>query len=99
MRGLEDFLISKFHQLKLIEALEFKRFKNLGDFVTSLASMNLNDRSKRHHEYLSMPVALQTREELNSFLNYVLKEIVGEPQLSWSLVDAVDIFLVTGMYT
>ena len=64
--------------------------------MTSLSTLNLNNDFSRHHEYLSMTVAIETLQELSSFLNTILKEITGEDEITWSLVDALDIFMVSG---
>lgn len=78
----------------MLQSTPFRDFTDLGDFVISLASKELFQSSFLH--FLSPKIAEATNAEILEFLRYILKDITGEKSLTWNLVDAVDMFLVTG---
>ena len=74
--------------------LQFQNFKNLGDFVVPLAKQALDDNNI--YPYLTQPLVENTGKELQDIMRLILQEITGETELSWSLIDAVDILVVLG---
>ena len=78
----------------MLSMLQFQNFKNLGDFVVPLAKQALDDYSI--YPYLTQPLVKNTEKELQDIMRLILQEITGETELSWSLIDAVDILVVLG---
>ena len=78
----------------MLSMLQFQNFKNLGDFVVPLAKQALYDFNI--YPYLTEPLIENTEKELQNIMRLILQEITGETELSWSLIDAVDILVVLG---
>ena len=78
----------------MLSMLQFQNFKNLGDFVVPLAKQSLTD--KYMYPYLTEPLVENSEKELQDIMRLILQEITGETELSWSLIDAVDILVVLG---
>ena len=69
----------------------------LGNFLMSVYYKMMREYLYENDYYLSTKVANDTRNEMNRFLNSVLVNITGEKDLTWNLVNAMDLILVTGM--
>ena len=69
----------------------------LGNFIMSVYYKMMREYLYENDYYLSTKVANDTRNEMNRFLNSVLVNITGEKDLTWNLVNAMDLILVTGM--
>ena len=67
----------------------------LGNFLTSVYNKEMTKDTIEMY-YLSTKVVIDTRKEMNVFLNKVLVNLTGEEMLSWNLLDAMDVLLVTG---
>ena len=78
----------------MLSSSQFNKFKNLGDFIVPLARYNLHD--PVISGFLTDQLIKETEKEILNFLQLVLKEITGENDLTWSLIDAVDILAVLG---
>ena len=46
--------------------------------------------------YLTQGLIENTEKELQDFLRFILQEITEEKELSWSLIDAIDILVILG---
>ena len=46
--------------------------------------------------YLTQTLIENTEKELQDFLRFILQEITEEKELSWSLIDAIDILVILG---
>lgn len=88
------FINAKYQQLLTLQKSDFKQFQSLGNFVIALTSKNLNKPPFMY--YLSPDIVKSTEKELLKFMNHMLKTLLNEPDLTWSLVDAVDILHITG---
>ena len=77
-----------------MQETNLKNMKKLGDLVVTVASKDLN--KYPYYCIFSQNIASDTDEELMAFFNQILKEITGEPELTWSLPDAVNIMHATG---
>ncbi len=75
--------------------VKLKDITKLGDFLVPIFSKPLLRHPYRN--YLSTKSIKETRKEMNKFLNMLLVNITGEKELTWNLLDAVDIFMVTGI--
>ena len=75
--------------------IKLKDVTKLGDFLIPIFSKPLLSHPYRY--YLSTKIIKETRTEMNEFLNVLLVNITGEKELTWNLLDAVDIFMVTGI--
>ena len=67
----------------------------LGNFLMSVYYKPLTKHPFDY--YLSTKVVHETRNEMNRFLNTVLVNITGEKELTWNLLNAMDLVLVTGI--
>ena len=67
----------------------------LGNFLMSIYHKPLSE--SPYDYYLSTKVTNDTRMEMNRFLNSVLVNITGEKDLTWNLLNAMDLVLVTGI--
>ena len=81
----------------MLSKLQFQNFKNLGDFLVPLAKQYLyNDNNLG---YLTQQLIENTEKELQDFSRLILQEITEEYELSWSLIDAVDILVILGRFS
>lgn len=78
----------------MLSILNFQKFKKLGDFVVTLARFNLH--IKATENFLTDKLIKETENEIQTFLRMLLQEITSEKDLSWSLIDAVDILVILG---
>ncbi len=78
----------------MLSKLQFQNFKNLGDFIVTMAKQALYDESISN--YLTQGLIENTEKELQDFLRFILQEITEEKELSWSLIDAIDILVILG---
>ena len=70
----------------------------LGNFLMSVFYKIMPKKTRVEYEYhLSTKVISQTKNEMNMFLNSVLVNITGEKDLTWNLLNAMDLILVTGI--
>ena len=67
----------------------------LGNFLMSIYHKPLSESPNDY--YLSTKVTNDTRMEMNTFLNSVLVNLTGEKDLTWNLLNAMDLVLVTGI--
>ena len=49
-----------------------------------------------HLKYLNGKIAKETQDEITQFLVYLMQEITGDVNITWSLKDTVDMLMVTG---
>ena len=87
-------LSQMYHEYSMLSKLKFQNFKNLGDFIVPLAKQALYDQNI--YLYLTQSLIEHTERELQDFLRLILQEITEEKELSWSLIDAVDILVILG---
>ena len=78
----------------MLSKLRFQNFKKLGDFIVPMAKQALCDESISN--YLTQTLIENTEKELQDFLRFILQEITEEKELSWSLIDAIDILVIQG---
>ena len=84
----------KYKEYSLLSILNFQEFQKLGDFVVTLARFNLH--IKATESFLTYELIKETENEIQTFLRMLLQEITSEKDLSWSLIDAVDILVILG---
>ena len=51
---------------------------------------------ERISNFLTQGLIENTERELQDFLRFILQEITEEKELSWSLIDAIDILVILG---
>ena len=91
---MNNTLIHQFSVLKMLENMDFSAIKNLGDFLVPLMRKPLD--GSVGYEFLSPKISQQTKQEISDFLVMILRNITQDPEITWSVIDAVDIFLITG---
>ena len=67
----------------------------IGNFLMSIYHKPLSE--SPYDYYLSTKVTNDTRIEMNTFLNTVLANLTGEKNITWNLLHAMDLVLVTGI--
>ena len=88
-------VIQRFKQLQFLEKIKMSDLKSLGNFLTPVFFKSLP--LKPLNYYLSTKVTKETRKEMHTFLRNILVNITGEKELTWNLLDAMDVLLVTGI--
>lgn len=78
----------------MLSSYKFEKIKNLGDFVVFFARYDF-DVAKRNY-FLTEELVENTEREVNDLLRILLQDVTGEKDLTWSLVDALDIMVVLG---
>lgn len=78
----------------MLSSYKFEQIKNLGDFVVFFARYDF-DVAKRNY-FLTEELVENTEREVNDLLRILLQDVTGEKDLTWSLVDALDIMVVLG---
>jgi len=76
----------------MLSSYKFEKIKNLGDFVVFFAKY---DFAKKNY-FLTEELVENTEREVNDLLRILLQDVTGEKDLTWSLVDALDIMVVLG---
>ena len=89
-----SFIMKKYQQLLTLEEMSMTKIKKLGDFIVSIYDKPLNAYPYRY--YLSSSITNETRIEISSFMNKLLVDITNETSLTWNILDAIDIHIVTG---
>ena len=82
-------------QLQTLRQTRLCDMNKLGNFLMSVYSKEMTKDTIEMY-YLSTKIVNDTRKEINLFLNKVLVNLTGEEELSWNLLDAIDVLLVTG---
>ena len=85
-----------FKILKIMENTKFDDFTNLGDFLISLASKDFEWADNVFQYFLSPSIIKVTVQEVTAVLQMILQEVINEPAITWSLVDAMDILITVG---
>ncbi len=75
--------------------MDFSAIINIGDFLVPLMRKPLD--GSVGYEFLSPKISQQTKQEISDFLVMILRNITQDQEITWSLIDAVDIFLITGI--
>ena len=75
--------------------MDFSLIKNLGDFLVPLMRKPLDE--EVGYDFLSPKITMQTKQEISDFLVMILRNITQDSEITWSIIDAVDIFLIIGM--
>ncbi len=91
--------IKKFDQFVLLqeESLQLSNPKNLGDYIVTMKNI-----LSSNNEYNVLPYHLtndlieKTQIETTNLLNKILQTIVNSSEITWSLDDAIEIYLTTG---
>ena len=87
-------------QLQTLQQSRLSEMTKLGNFLMSVYFKEMSKGTQGvftpEMYYLSTKIVNDTRKELNVFLNKVLVNLTGEEELSWNLLDAMDVLLVTG---
>ena len=78
----------------MLSSYKFEKIKNLGDFVVFFARYDF-DAAKSNY-FLTEELVENTEREVNDLLRILLQDVTGEKDLTWSLVDALDIMVVLG---
>ena len=78
----------------MLSSYKFEKIKNLGDFVVFFARYDF-DVAKRNY-LLTEELVENTEREIHDLLHILLQDVTGEKDLTWSLVDAIDILVVLG---
>lgn len=90
--------------MSLLEGLQTSNLR-LGDLIVSLRKMEMTyfdtfsmqtKNPPPHMTLLSTKIARETQAEINNFLIFLLQNITGEQELTWNLMDAIHMQLVTG---
>ena len=87
--------MKRFMQLQTLQQTRLYDMNKLGNFLMSVYYKEMTKETIEMY-YLSTKVVIDTRKEMNVFLNKVLVNLTGEEELSWNLLDAMDVPLVTG---
>ena len=80
------------------QRLQFSEIKKFGDFIISMMN-NLKPEEKANYVifyYLTEHQIIQSQSEITGTLNKVLQNIIKNDNITWSLDDAIDIYLTTG---
>ena len=85
-----------YKELILLNSTSFNDFTNLGDFVISMYSKDLEWIDYVYQYFLSPAISRDTKAELSQLLTRILQELIGEPEITWNLADAADMFVTTG---
>ena len=78
----------------MLSSYKFEKIKNLGDFVVFFARYDF-EVAKRNY-FLTEELVENTEREIHDLLHILLQDVTGEKDLTWSLVDAIDILVVLG---
>ena len=81
----------------MLETMSFSKITKLGDFIVPLMRHPLNNVNGPWIQFLSPFVAEETKKEISNFLTNVLRNIIVEQEITWNVIDAADIFLLTGI--
>ena len=87
--------MQRFIQLQTLQQSRLADMNKLGSFLMSVYFKEMTEETAEIY-YLSTKVVNNTRKEMNVFLNKVLVNLTGEEELSWNLLDAMDVLHVTG---
>ncbi len=80
------------------QRLQFSEIYNFGDFILSMMNI-LNPYEKGNSfifYYLTEDQIIQSQSETKGILNKLLQNIIMNDSITWSLDDAIDIYLSTG---
>jgi hypothetical protein len=83
-------------EIKMLESMSFSKIDKLGDFLVPMMRYPLDNPNTEWFQLLSPSVAAETKEEISTFLKNVLRNVTNEPEITWNLIDAADIFIITG---
>ena len=89
-------VINQYMEIKMLESMSFSKIDKLGDFLVPMMRYPLDNPNKEWFQLLSPSVAAETKEEISTFLKNVLRNVTNEPEITWNLIDAADIFIITG---
>ena len=79
------------------EALQLKNLKNLGDYIVTVRNiLSLNAKNNILPYYVTNDLIEKTQMETTNLLNQILQTIVNNSEITWSLDDAIEIYLTTG---
>lgn len=82
----------------MIESMSYSKIDKLGDFLVPMMRYPLDNANGEWFQFLSPSVAAETKEEISTFLTNVLRNVTNEPEITWNLLDAADIFIITGSF-
>ncbi len=79
------------------KSLQLTNLKNLGDYVVTVRNiLSTNDKKNVLPYYLTIDLIEKTQIETTILLNQILKTIINNAKITWSLDDAIEIYLTTG---
>ena len=98
-------LSQKYQQINIVQdqKLILNEIK-FGDFIVAMrailnpsaAAVRLQTSSTVVEDYLTQVQITETQKEVTKVLNSVIQNIIKDTEITWSLDDAVDIFMTTG---
>ena len=80
------------------QRLQLSEINKFGDFIVSMKNiLKPNEKTKSViFYYLTENQIIQSQSEITTTLNKVLQSIIINDNITWSLDDAIDIYLTTG---
>ena len=83
----------------LLEIEDVRQNLKLGDLTVHWMTIGMHYKQTLYHthlKYLNGKIAKETQDEITQFLVYLMQEITGDVNITWSLKDTVDMLMVTG---
>ena len=80
------------------QRLQFSEVNKFGDFIISMKNI-LTPKEKDNYAifyYLTEHQIIQSQSEITGTLTKVLQNIIRNDNITWTLDDAIDIYLATG---